>query len=344
MSVHPHPMPMRAVWSPFVALVLLLTVLAGCIDSDDDPAGPGIESAQPEEMETEPLYNQTRDWPINTGIGPEDPIGLTGQDIIFGGSLKHSLTRVLLVPPAHGDLGNPVDGPTFDEYLDVTIKGIMEWLTAIERFVEDYPEYDYLLEIDIEIDVWDGTNIPPPLGYDIVAAFVETGGPAFRGLATELPPDVQESLNDAGLGDDVHWGNRYMVMSLFSSAPRAGQDIPDYPELNEMEGVTMHEFAHVWGLGHTVTWTEYYGPDLMNSPYAYIYGDGDPLGDGGLRTPLMCITSLNLYTLAEVYRWLPDGEWEGSSGNVMLPEDMEYKMYCRDGTYNVENLDQSKLD
>ncbi len=320
-------------------LVLLFAGLAGCIDADDDPDSPQTGTDDPQAEARLPLYNQTREWPEITGIGPEDPIGLQGQDMIFGGSTRDTLTRVLLIPPSHGDLGNPVDGPTLEEYLEVTILGIKQWLVAIELFVEDYPEYDHLLEIDIEIEVFDEQVPPSTLGYDIVAAFVETGGPAFRGAATELPPNVQESLDEAGLGETVHWGNRYMVMSTFSSAPRAGQDIPDYPELNELEGVTMHEFAHVWGLGHTTTWTEYYGPDLMNSPYAYIYGDGDAMGDGGLRTPLMCITSLNLYTLAEVYRWIPDGEWEGSSGSVDLPEDMEYKMYCRDGTYNVENLD-----
>jgi hypothetical protein len=320
-----------------VSLAFLSSIFAGCIatdDLEDQDAGGSMGAGV-----AGPQWNQTREWPEFTGVGPEGPIGLQPQDIIFGGSLKHALTRVLLVPPAHGDLGNPVDGPTFEEYLDVTIKGIKEWLVAIERFVEDYPEYDYLLEIDIEIDVFDGVTTPPPAGYDIVAAFVETGGPAFRGAATQLPPDVQESLNELGLGDMVHWGNRYMVMSLFSAAPRADQDVPDYPELNDLETVTMHEFAHVWGLGHTTTWTNWYGPDLMNSPYALVYGDGDPLGDGGIRTPLKCITSLNLYTLAYVYQWLPDGEWMSTSGSVELPESMEYKMYCRDGTYNVENLD-----
>jgi hypothetical protein len=167
--------------------------------------------------------------------------------------------------------------------------------------------------------------------------YVESGGPLFRGLAAQTPVNTQQVVDGLGLGDIVRLGNRFILLSLFSSAPRAGQDIPDYPELNDLETVIMHEFAHTWGLGHTTTWTSQYGPDLMNSPYAYVYGDGNPVGDGGYCTPLLCISSLNLYALAHVYRWLPSGDWQGSAGTVALPSGMSYDLYCRDGTYNVRD-------
>lgn len=315
-----------------IVLIFVFTALGGCIADDVDPTGDEDALFEPDPG---PLWDQTREWPDNTGVGSEGPIGLQPHEVTFGGSIRHSTTRVLLVPPAHGD---PTGGPTTEEYLEVTLLGIREWLTAIDRFVADHPEYEYLQEIDIQIDLFDGKTLQP-YGYDIVVAYVEAAGPGFRGAAIGIPVDVQSELDALGVGDMIHWGNRYMVMSLHSSAPRAGQEVPDYPELNDLESVTMHEFAHVWGLGHTRTWTEYYGPDLMNSPYAFIFGDGDPAGDGGIRTPLTCINTLNLYTLAQLYRWLPDGEWVGTEGIVELPEDMEYKLYCRDDTYNQENLD-----
>lgn len=308
--------------------LLFVPIFAGCL-SADLPTTTGPE---------EPVNDDYRIPPGTGGMADEEAIGLMSQEIIFGGSPKHALTRVLLIPPQHGDAGNPTGGASFQEYLDVTLYGIREWLTAIELFVEDHPEYRYLLDIDIEIEVFDGQVPPSTVGYDIVSAFVESGGPAFRGLATQVPVDVQSTLDDLGIGEMVHWGNRIMVMSLFSSAPRAGQNVPDYPELNDMESVTMHEFAHVWGIGHTTTWTEQYGPDLMNSPYGWVYGDGLAAGDGGIRTPLTCVSTLNLYALAYVYSWLPDGEWQSTVGSVDLPSSMEYKLYCRNGTYNVTNV------
>jgi hypothetical protein len=330
--------PLGAMRWPAALLAVLLTstILAGCLAPEGDPGPP--EDPVQEETPQAPSYMIPRGV---GGMADEEAIGIKGQDIIFGGSLKHPLTRVLLVPPAHGDLGSAPNGPSFQEYLDVTILGIKEWLIAIERFVADYPEYDYLLAIDIEIEVFDSATPPSAAGYDIVAGYVETAGPLFRGVAVDPGVDTQALINQAGLGDLVHYGNRYMLMSLLSSAPRAGQETPDYPELNDLESVTMHEFAHVWGIGHTTTWTDEYGPDLMNSPYAWVYGDGDPVGDGGVRTPLTCISTLNLYALAYAYRWLPDGTWEGTSDmTVDLPEGMEYKLYCRDGTYNVTNVPQ----
>lgn len=334
--------PMWSGLRPLTVLVLLSTVFAGCIDDGAEPAPPEGADGSEDDASAVPLWDRPRDWPENTGMGDEERIGLQSQQIIFGGSVRSPLTRVLLVPPAHGDVGSPLTGPAFEEYLDVTVKGIQQWLDAIERFVADYPEYDHLLEIDIEIEVFDSAFPPETLGYDIVAGFVETAGPAFRGVAWEAPGDIQAQLDKAGLGDQVHWGNRYMLMSLFSSAPRAGQLVPDHPELNDLESVTMHEFAHVWGIGHTTTWTEHYGPDLMNSPYAWVYGDGDPAGDGGVRTPLTCVSTLNLVALAEVYAWIPSGEWEDSGGEVELPADMDYKLYCRDGTFNVDTLEMTE--
>jgi hypothetical protein len=146
----------------FLTALLLASILAGCLAPDDpDVAGPDGDTVEDEDGYRIP-------WGVG-GMADEEILGVTSQDLIFGGSLKHPLTRVLLVPPTHGDLGSPLDGPSFEEYLDVTIKGIMEWLVAIERFVEDYPEYDYLLEIDIEIEVFDSETPPQAFGWDIVA-------------------------------------------------------------------------------------------------------------------------------------------------------------------------------
>ncbi len=229
--------------------------------------------------------------------------GMRQQEITFGGTLSNPWdTSVLLIPPAHGDLGNPF-GPTAVDYLDAAISGIREWERVLSEFAADYPEYDYLDDIEVDIAVFDGTQVQS--NYDIVISYVPTGGTQFRGAATTCvnPP-------------------RCIVLSLYSMSPRAGQTLPDYPEVSDMEAVTKHEFAHVWGLGHTLTWTEEHGPDMMNSPATFVYGDGSPVGDGGERTGKQCISTLNLYgmTLLFGHGW--------SSGSYALPDHIPYEWYC----------------
>jgi hypothetical protein len=315
---------MARVRAVFVAAAFFVVLLA---------SGLAVVAPSGESTAMQPMMLAGQTCP--SGRAAENPLGVRAQDIIFGGSLRHPLTRVLLVPPTHGDLGDPVDGPGLPEYLDVTLQGIRQWETAIAAFTTEYPQYGYLRQVKVEVEIFDEQVPPTTAGYDVVVVYVETGGPVFRGLAAQTPVNTQQIVDGLGLGDVVRLGNRFILLSLFSSAPRAGQSIPDYPELNDLESVMMHEFAHTWGIGHTTTWTSQYGPDLMNSPYAYVYGDGDPLGDGGYCTPLMCISTLNLVALAHVYRWLPGGTWQPSGGAVQLPPGMPYSLYCRDGTYNV---------
>jgi hypothetical protein len=312
--------------------MLVPTALAGCIGGSGSPAEPAGEEAGPDSADEEdPRVPETNE----TGPEPpegEDWTGLQPVDLIFDGSLRVNDTRVLLIPPANGDLGQPTnDSRSAMAYLEATLTGIYAWEPAFERFVAEHPEYSYLENVTVHVDVFDGTQTDTA-GYDFVIGYAETSGPAFRGVAFQPPGNddqrIQQTLDDAGLGDTVHIGNRYVLLSLFASAPRAGQDVPDYPEKHEIRGVTMHEFAHVWGLGHSTTWTKAYGPDLMNSPYPFVYGDGDPASDGGERSHPHCITSLDLYGLAHLYRWMPNGTWEESQGNVSLPTDVDYVEYC----------------
>lgn len=320
----------RATW---VALAFALLVLsAGCIGLSDEETEDLSETDEPDaDPDEDPRLADAN------GTGPPPPpgeevLGLEPLDLIFDGSLRHGETRVALVPPTHGDLSNPTnESRDALAYLEATLEGLFAWEPAIERFIQDHPEYSYLNEVSVTVDLLDDET-PDKAGYDIVIGYVETSGPAFRGIAIKGPAnedqEIQRQLNEAGLGEYAHAGHRYVLLSLFASAPRAGQEAPDYPERHEMRGVTMHEFAHVWGLGHSTTWTEAYGPDLMNSPYPFVYGDGDPLGDGGERSTPLCVTSLNLYGLAHVYRWMPEGQWVSSAGNVSLPMEMPYERYC----------------
>jgi hypothetical protein len=254
--------------------------------------------------------------------------GIQPIDLIFGGSLRHALTRVLLVPPAHGDLGSPNNASrSAQAYLEATLEGIYSWEIAIDEFVAEYPEYAVLQNISVEVEIFrPGTS--GVKGWDIIVGYAETSGPVFRGVAIAPGQDIQQALNQAGAGHLVHYGNRYILLSLFAYSERAGQTAPDYPETHEVRGVTMHEFAHTWGLGHSRTWTPGCGSDLMNSPYPYVYGDGNAIGDGGERTRPLCINTLSLHGLAHLYRWLPEGAWQGSSGSVELPETLQYKEYC----------------
>jgi hypothetical protein len=303
----------------WLAVVLVTTAFAGCLA---DEAGPDDVFPEAGE-EPEPRF------PAPAG---ETITGLQPIDLIFDGSLRVTFTRVLLVPPLHGDLADPTD-PTTDAfaYLEATLAGIYAWEPAVDLFLANHSQFAYLDDIAVEVEIFSG-GTPSTLGYDFVIGYAETSGPAFRGVAIMGPgnPDqqMQATLNDAGLGDLVHFGHRYVLLSLFASAPRGGQDLPDFPEAHEVHGVTMHEFAHVWGLGHTTTWFGDIGPDLMNSPYPFVYGDGDPLGDGKERSEPLCISSLDLWGLAWLYRWLDNGTWERSTGNTSLPESIPYERYC----------------
>ena len=253
--------------------------------------------------------------------------GVLPQAFFAGGSLRHTETSVLLVPPAHGDLGN-LNGPSAADYLDATLRGIRAWEPVMDRFATDHPEYAYLRNITVDVEIFDRANPVDPAGYDMVVGYVPYSGPVFRGVAFAGTPAAQNLFDFWGLGDAAHFSGRAIALSLLANSPRAGQLAPDYPEVNDLYTVTLHEFAHAFGLGHTQTWTKKHGADLMNSPATFVFGDGDALGDGGERTPAGCISSLNLYGLAILYRWEPTGVWQASVGDYVLPKGMPYKLYC----------------
>jgi hypothetical protein len=69
----------------------------------------------------------------------------------------------------------------------------------------------------------------------------------------------------------------------------------------------------------------------MNSPYPLVFGDGDPLRDGGERTPADCISSLDLYGLARLYEWVGRSvPWESRvrASSASLPSGIAYELYC----------------
>lgn len=248
------------------------------------------------------------------------------REIAFtSGPLSRPDAHVLVVPPRHGDAGNPL-GPTVLDYLDAALAGIRDWERAIDAFAADYPQYAYLRAISIEVEVFDGVTPVDPALFDFIVVFVDTGGPFFRG-AQGGTVDVQDNLDALGL--DARFSGRFVVLSVLSASPRAGQLVPDYPEWNDLEAVTKHEFMHAFGLGHTKTWTPAEGADLMNSPAPFVYGDGSTVGDGGLRTPRKCVSSLDLYGLAVLYRHLADGAPAPDAGafsDVASP--LPYTLYC----------------
>ncbi|MGH2806447.1 MAG: hypothetical protein ACRDKT_04135 [Actinomycetota bacterium] len=249
-------------------------------------------------------------------------------EMIFGGSLETTDARVLLVPPTHGDLGNPL-GPTVVDYMDATLRGVNGWIKQLRAFADDYPQFSYLKKIKFHIEVFDGADPVDPIGYDVILGYV-AAGPAFRGVAgdTGTKDFVNDVLEQAGIRDQTRYSGRVIALSLFGSSPRAGQVAWDFPEINDLEIVTLHEFGHTFGLGHTTTWHPVLGPDLMNSPAPFIYGDGQTIGAGNERTKMKCLSSLALYGMAHLYRWVPKGEWEGTNGTVDLPKNIPYKLYC----------------
>ncbi|MGQ0537206.1 MAG: hypothetical protein ACT4PT_14180 [Methanobacteriota archaeon] len=262
-------------------------------------------------------------------------------DLVFGGSLRHPETRVLLVPPSHGDLGNP-NGSSAVDYVNATLRGLYKWDTVLNQFAANHTNMSYLSQIKVEVEVFNRTQgVQSAEGYDVVLGYVASLD-QFRGLAGHLDPvsvvmendteTMQKALDEIGVGHLVHAPGRVILLSLFASSPRAHQTQPDFPEVNDLYAVTLHEFAHTFGLGHTLTRTnastnpQKY--DLMNSPATFVYGDNMTFGDGGERTPIICISSLDLYGMAHLYRWLPNGSWEPSFGNVSRPAWLNYTMYC----------------
>lgn len=268
---------------------------------------------------------------------PGDCVILGDHPIQLGIPLASTHANVLLVPPLHG---NPAGPETALDYLDATLRGIRAWEPAIDAFVAKYPAYAHLDRLTVHVEVFDGA-LPKRAGYDVVVVWSEYTGPIFRGLAvTPLGPGpLHTAMCGAAftcpqykvLEPFVHDSTRLIIMSVFASAPRAGQATPDWPEEADVQNVAQHEFAHTWGLGHTATWRSATGPDLMNSPYGLVFGDGDPAGDGGERSPTACVSSLDLYGLARLYEWVGRGvewrqrqvpQWTG------LPSAVPYELYC----------------
>lgn len=270
--------------------------------------------------------DQLRDYTL-CFMNCEEPLDAP-IELIFGGSLETADARVLMVPPAHGDLGNPT-GPTVVDYLDATLRGLDRWRKALKDFARDYPRFDYLDDVSFHVEVFDSADPVDPVGYDVILGYV-AAGPAFRGVAgdTNTKDLVSQILEQVGIRDQTRYSGRVIALSLFGSSPRSGQVMYDFPEVNDLEIVTAHEFGHTFGLGHTRTWHHKLGPDLMNSPAPFVYGDGQTIGAGRERTKMKCLTSLDLYGMAVLYRWLPKGEFEESGGSVSLPKDIPYRWYC----------------
>ncbi|HET6404112.1 MAG TPA: hypothetical protein VFH78_05655 [Candidatus Thermoplasmatota archaeon] len=233
--------------------------------------------------------------------------------------------RTLVIPPAHGDLGNP-EGPTADDYVRTTLDALAEWDRVLDEYAARHPQHAYLAALRIEAEVYNGTQTLDGRSWDVEVHFLETHygarGAAGCGRALGLAP-VLPQLRHVTIAP---LANCSIFITLVNSASSAGELIPDFVTLAALRNSVLHEFGHIFGLVHT--WTYVDGrPDLMVSPAPFYWGDGSIVGDGGAMAPRLCVSSLDLEAIAYLYRWIPTGVVQPPAKGSHEAE-LPYELYC----------------
>lgn len=174
------------------------------------------------------------------------------------------------------------------EFVNATVDAVSNWEVALDFFIEKYPDFSYLSNLNFDLTVAPQTTD----GYDVYVEFAET-----------IPEQNQLVLGRTATYTNTENNRDHCTVTLATSSQSLSFST------NGMTKVATHEFGHVLGLEHSDSAADlmYPSSDLVFSKYE--------------------ISTLDLYGVAVIFGWLNYGSLlnpqEGNS--ISLPDSIGYE-------------------
>jgi Matrixin len=192
-----------------------------------------------------------------------------------------------------------LDGPTWDhpvitvlilplydspwwnpDYLNSTLNAVDMWNHGFSYFASNYSAYDYTADIRLAPEV---SNFTIP-GYDVFISWIEEfNGSSDVGL-TQTTYSSQDVIDGTTMSLSAH--------DVFGGI---------LDEI-DMQNVALHELGHVVGLGHS---------NLTDDTMYHSYT---------LGSPVRALSTLDLYGVATVFRWLSSSQQYSLENEGQLPD------------------------